>query len=375
MDMGKLGKILLITAAVLMLLTTYLAVFYAPLPQTSVKSADKILTSIEGSRIRIAGFVSNIDYNHTVESGLVGHRVEFSIADFSDYPRYLAAFASGQLDTQWWTVRPIDVRLFLLPGWSLLSLSMPAEFREGANISVDGKVFEAKVGPNSEITGFCLYGRDWNAVTFGTSPGQFGIMTAPVAQKIFYFHMPSAWVSYLAFFVTLVMSALYLKTRDTKYDRWAFCSAELGVLFATIAITTGPVWAKQEWGVYWRWDDTKLVTTFILWLVYIGYLMLRSSMADPGTKARVGAVYGILGFVTVPMSLLSARIAPLLQSSHPEVIASSSGSLSPEAGMTIGVAVVAFTLLFITMLIKRVGIAESEDELEELKREIGGEES
>jgi heme exporter protein C len=198
-------------------------------------------------------------------------------------------------------------------------------------------------------------------------------MTAPVAQKIFYFHMPSAWVSYLAFFVTLVASALYLKTRAIKYDRWAFSSAQLGVLFATIAITTGPVWAKQEWGVYWRWDDTKLVTTFVLWLVYIGYLMLRGSMTDAGTRARVGAVYGILGFVTVPMSLLSSRIAPLLQSSHPQVIASNSGSLSPEAGMTIGIAIVAFTLLFITMLIRRVEIAESEEELEELKRTIGGE--
>lgn len=375
MDMRRLGKPLLVVAAVLMLVTTFLAIMYAPLPQTSVKSADKIMASAEGAKIAVAGFVSDIDFNHTHESAILGTLVEFSIADFSDYQRYLAASASGQLDSQWWTVRPIDVRLGLRPGASVDALSLPTQFREGTNVSVDGTIFEAKVGPNSNVTGFCLYVHDWNDVTIGTSPGQFGVMTAPLAQKIFYFHMPSAWVSYLAFFITLVMSALYLRTRNPRYDKWAFCSAELGVLFATIAITTGPVWAKQEWGVYWRWDDTKLVTTFILWLVYIGYLMLRSSMSDPSTKARVGAVYGILGFVTVPMSLLSARIAPLLNSSHPEVIASSSGSLSPEAGMTIGVAVVAFTVMFITMLINRVGIAESEEELEELKRTIGGEET
>jgi heme exporter protein C len=243
----------------------------------------------------------------------------------------------------------------------------------GANLSVHATVVEENIGPNSAITGFSLSIPDSGSVSVALGGGGFGTMSAPVAQKIFYFHMPSAWVSYLAFFVTLVSSALYLKSRDVKYDRWAQSAAELGVLFATIAILTGPIWAKQEWGVYWRWSDTKLVTTFILWLVYIGYLMLRASVADSGTRARVSAVYGVVGFVTVPMSLLSSRIAPLLRSSHPEVIASNTGSLSPEAGLTIGIAVVAFTMLFITMLIKRVEIAESEEELEELKRAIGGE--
>lgn len=373
--MSKLGRIFLVGAAILMLLTTYLAVFYAPLPQTSVKSADKILSSIEGSKIRVAGFVSEVYAKDTnVITGFYTFR--FSIADFSDYQRYLAAAAGDQLDSQWWTVRPIDVVLRNQPGMGLLSVGSTWESSgTGTNLSVMAEVVGSGIGPNSNVTGFHMRTYSPGDITVGTTPGQFGTMTAPVAQKIFYFHMPSAWVSYLAFFVTLVASALYLRTRDAKYDRWAFCSAELGVLFATIAIATGPIWAKQEWGVYWRWDDTKLVTTFILWLVYIGYLMLRASMSDAGTRARVGAVYGILGFVTVPMSLLSSRVAPLLQSSHPEVIASRSGSLSPEAGVTIGVAVIAFTLLFITMLIKRVEIAEAEEELEELKREVGEEES
>jgi heme exporter protein C len=353
------------------------------LPETSVKSAGKILSLMDGSKIKVAGFVSDYYYNHSVPLSPV-RIVRFSIADFSDYQRYIDAAINGQLDTQWWTVRPIDVQVPVLPrGMGYLAVDVPSGFKEGMNLSVVAEVRSQEIdpdpiltqgfGPNANVTGYFLGAFSWDDVTIGTSPGQFGIMTAPVAQKIFYFHMPSAWVSYLAFFVTLVASALYLKTRAIKYDRWAFSSAQLGVLFATIAITTGPVWAKQEWGVYWRWDDTKLVTTFVLWLVYIGYLMLRGSMTDAGTRARVGAVYGILGFVTVPMSLLSSRIAPLLQSSHPQVIASNSGSLSPEAGMTIGIAIVAFTLLFITMLIRRVEIAESEEELEELKRTIGGE--
>jgi heme exporter protein C len=365
-------RVLFVASAVLILLTTYLAIFYAPLPQTSVKSAEKVLPDIGSIKIRVAGFVSSVFLSGPPQMVEASKLTEFSIADFSDYQRYLDAAANDRLGEQWWTVRPIDVAV--RSGGTLSGgVDVGASIKDGTNLSVLAVVVAKAIGPNSNVTGYSLSVDNGNDVTIGTSAGQFGIMTAPVAQKIFYFHMPSAWVSYLAFFVTLVASALYLKTRDMKYDRWASCSAELGVLFATIAIITGPVWAKQEWGVYWRWDDTKLVTTFILWLVYIGYQMLRASMTDTGTRARVGAVYGILGFVTVPMSLLSSRVAPLLQSSHPQVIASKSGSLSPEAGMTIGIAIIAFALLFITMLIRRVEIAESEEELEELKRIVGGE--
>ena len=374
MKMSQLGRIVLVGAAILMLLTTYLAVIYAPLPQTSVKSADKILTSIEGSRIRVAGFVSDVFHNSSSSFGQV-FALRFSIADFSDYERYLSAAISEQLDSQWWTVRPIDVQLYIRPkGLIMGSVGGQLNLSNGANLSVLAVVVGHGIGPNSNVSGFSLTTSSWDDVNIGTSPGQFDIVTAPVAQKIFYFHMPSAWVSYVAFFITLVSSVLYLRTRDVRYDRLASCSAELGVLFATIAIATGPVWAKQEWGVYWRWDDTKLVTTFVMWLVYIGYLMLRAAVTDHNVRSRVSAVYGILGFVTMPMSLLSSRIAPLIRSSHPQVIASSSGSLSPEAGITIIVAVVAFTLLFITMLIKRVAIEGSVEELEDLKRRVGGEE-
>ena len=372
MEIDRPLKILAVVTGAMLLLTTYMAVFYAPLPQTSVKSADAVLSSIDGQGIQVAGFVSDVFYdvsrnfNQTMTA-------RFSLADFSDYQRYMSAARGGQLDTEWWTVRPIDVEIHSGPSGFILA-TIPADL-EGKNVSVMAVAAARAFGPNSNVTGHSLVADSWDAVTLGTSAGEFGVMSAPVAQKIFYFHMPSAWVAYLAFFVTLLASVILLRNRDMKYDRWAFCAAQLGVLFATIALTTGPIWAKQEWGVYWRWNDTKLVTTFVLWLVYIGYLVLRASVSDPAARARVSAVYGILGFVTVPLSLLSARVAPLLQSSHPEVIASRSGSLSTGAGITIGVAVVAFTFLFITMLIKRVEIAKAEDELEEMKREIGEEDS
>ena len=372
MNTRRLGLILTAISAVLILVTTYLAIFFAPLPATSVKSAGQILSTIEGSEISVSGFVTNL--NITLRAIVdIPNIIILSLADFSDYQRYVQAADAGNTSGTWWTVRPIDVRI--LSGGLTIDRDpdITSEIHNGSNMSVLGKVVHESIGPNSAIVGYSLDVPRSRDVTIG-APGAFSVMTAPVAQKIFYFHMPSAWVSYVAFFITLVASILYLRSRDFKYDRLAMSSAELGVLFATIAIATGPVWAKQEWGVYWRWDDTKLVTTFIMWLVYIGYLSLRAAMADPGLKARVSAVYGILGFVTMPMSLLSARIAPLLRSSHPEVIASKSGSLSPEAGMTIGVAVIAFTILFAAMLIKRVEIAQDEEELEELKRIVGGEE-
>jgi len=371
MDKHRLGFIIAIVSAVLVLLTTYLAMFYAPLPQTGVRSADEIMSSVEGSHIQVVGFVCAVVSRTGSPVVDVSETTVFSLADLVDYQRFRVASIEGHLGEQWWTVRPIDATV--TSGGPLPGPYVGGEIALGANLSVHAKVVEESIGPNSAITGFSLSIPDSKSVSFDLGGGGFGTMSAPVAQKIFYFHMPSAWISYLAFFVTLVSSALYLKSRDAKYDRWAHSAAELGVLFSTIAILTGPIWAKQEWGVYWRWSDTKLVTTFILWLVYIGYLMLRASVSDSGTRARVSAVYGIVGFVTVPMSLLSARIAPLLRSSHPEVIASNTGGLSPEAGLTIGIAVVAFTMLFITMLIKRVEIAESEEELEELKRTIGGE--
>jgi heme exporter protein C len=343
--------------------------FYAPIPSTSVRSANELPTSVRGSEITVGGFIASMEsYGETEDTDAI-IRYNFTVADFSDYARYLEASHAGEVRDQWWTVRPIMVKVYT---GGLLTPYLTVG--PGSNVSVTGELEFGDINPPSDTFGIILTCESSYDVVELDSPAAFTVMTSPISQKIFYFHMPSAWVSYLGFFFTLVFGARYLQTRDLKYDRIAASSAEIGVLFATLAILTGPMWAKEEWGVYWRWDDTKLVTTFVMWLVYIGYLMLRAAVSDRNVKARTSAVYGVLGFVTMPMSLLSSRIAPLIRSSHPQVIASGSGWLSPEAGITIAVAVLAFTLLFITMLIKRVEVEEAEDELEELKRIVGGEE-
>jgi heme exporter protein C len=232
----------------------------------------------------------------------------------------------------------------------------------GTNLTVDGRVTSA-----------AALSSDRNGIDRSPAAANPEVLTAPLAQKIFYFHMPVAWVSYMAFFITFAASIVYLWKRDERADTVAFAAAQIGILFATLALLTGPVWAKEEWGVYWRWEDTKLVTTFILWVAYIGYLVLRPAISETTRRARVSSVYGIVAFLTVPASLLSARIAPLLQSSHPEVIASGTGSLSTEAGLTVMVSVIGFSFLFFAILLKRVEIEETRIELEDMKHKIGGE--
>jgi heme exporter protein C len=346
---------LMALSLVLILLTVYLAMFYAPIPTTGVRSADKILASVDGSRIKVTGVailtdpeVDRSDYRFL----LVDHS-DYLLWKDSNYTGGSIVRASDYLYAHpFWTAQPV---LVVLPA---SNQPIPA----GTNLTVDGKV-----------TSSGAISADQNGIDSSLSGANPEVLTAPLAQKIFYVHLPSALVCYLAFFITLVSSVIYLWRKDERADTIAFASAQIGIVFATLALLSGPIWAKEEWGVYWRWEDTKLVTTFILWVAYIGYLLLRPAITEAARRARVSAVYGILAFLTVPLSLLSARIAPLLQSSHPEVIASSTGSLSLEAGITVMVSIIGFSCLFFAVLMKRIEIEEIGIELEEMKQKMGGE--
>ena len=187
-------------------------------------------------------------------------------------------------------------------------------------------------------------------------------------QRIFYFHVASAWVSYLAFGTTLLGSLLYLKTNNMKFDILAYSSAEIGVVFCTAAIITGALWAKGVWGVFWIWDDMKLFMTMVLWLVFIAYLALRSN-SDPGkARARMSAVFGIIGFLCIPLSFAANRIWTQF---HPTVIASEGGSLQSTMVQTLVTAVFAFTFLYLGILMMKTDLEMTREELEEIKQEIG----
>ncbi|MBN1559259.1 cytochrome c biogenesis protein CcsA [candidate division KSB1 bacterium] len=184
-------------------------------------------------------------------------------------------------------------------------------------------------------------------------------------QRIFYFHVPSAWVSFIAFGVVAVASFLFLRSGAAKWDLLARSAAEVGMLFLTLVLLTGPLWAKPVWGVYWTWD-ARLTTSFILWLIYMAYLMLRSYVVDRERGARFAAVFGIIGFLDVPIVYMSIRWWRTL---HPSaVIAGSDGSgLESSMLQTLLVCVVAFTLLFITLLIYLYQSTMLSDEIEQLK--------
>jgi len=119
-------------------------------------------------------------------------------------------------------------------------------------------------------------------------------------QKIFYFHVPIAISCYVGFFITFVGSIGYLWTKDLRWDRIAVSGADLGVMLATLMLLTGMMWGRPIWGAYWTWDP-RLTTSFILWLIFVGYLILRTRVEDEVTRAKYAAVMGIIGYADVPL--------------------------------------------------------------------------
>ena len=187
------------------------------------------------------------------------------------------------------------------------------------------------------------------------------------AQRIFYFHVPSAWIGFLAFFVVFLASLLFLRTRQRRWDALAQASAEIGVVFTTLVLLTGPLWAKVVWGVFWVWD-ARLTTTLILWLIYIGYLMLRSS-AEGERRSRFAAVLGIVGFLDVPLIYLSVS---WWRTMHPGYVATESGGLAPQMTQTLMVALASFTLLFALLLVARLRLEQLRDGLNVLRAQAEG---
>src|SRR6266571_9573394 len=164
-----------------------------------------------------------------------------------------------------------------------------------------------------------------------------------IVQRIFYFHVPMAWVAYLAFGVVLVASVAYLWKRDLRWDTIARASVEIGVVFTTLVLITGSLWGKPIWNTWWTWDG-RLTSTLVLWFIYVGYIMLRAYTPDPERAARFGAILGIVGFLDVPIVHFSVQWWRTL---HPEpVVARSDPQLPLEMVVTLVVSIVAVTLIY-----------------------------
>jgi heme exporter protein C len=184
-----------------------------------------------------------------------------------------------------------------------------------------------------------------------------------LAQKIFYLHVPAAWSALLAFSIVGIASGLYLWLQDPRLDRFAAASAEVGVVFSAVMLTTGPIWAKPIWGTWWTWD-ARLTGTLFLFFLFVGYLALRAALHDPNERARFSAVVGILGMLLVPFIHLSVY---LFRTLHPQpiVLKPSAPSLPPEMLRTLLISVAVFTLLYLGFVMTRYGLALAEELHEE----------
>ena len=183
-----------------------------------------------------------------------------------------------------------------------------------------------------------------------------------IVQRIFYFHVPVAWVSFLAFFITFIASILYLWKRNVKWDAIACASAEIGVIFTTLVLITGPIWAKPAWGIWWTWD-ARLTTSLVLWLIYIGYLLVRSLATDSIRGARYSAVIGIVGFLDVPIVFFTVN---LWRTQHPTTIVFE-GGLTTSMLITLLVCVAAFTVLYVILVIQSSSLKTLETDIKYLK--------
>jgi len=182
-------------------------------------------------------------------------------------------------------------------------------------------------------------------------------------QRIFYIHVPSAWVGFLAFFVVFVASIAFLLTKRRRFDDVAAASAEVGMVFTSAVLVTGPLLARPIWGTYWSWDP-RLTRFLVLWLTYLSYLLLRGYVPDPARRARFSAVLGIVGFLDVPIVYLSVRWWRAL---HPEAVVFTEGGPQMPSQMlaTLLLGLAAFTLLYLALMSLRLRLTRLREAREE----------
>ncbi len=191
-------------------------------------------------------------------------------------------------------------------------------------------------------------------------------------QRVFYFHVASAWVGMLSFVVAAVAGVTYLVRRTRTWDLVGVSSVEIGMVFGLIAILSGSIWARPVWNTWWTWDP-RLVTTTIMELVYAAYVLLRQGVEDPERRARFGAVYAIVGVLTVPITFLSIRF---LRTIHPVVIGTGNAAaqgafdMTPPMLQTFMFSLLAFSVLYFALLLHRVRLARRAEALEMRRAEL-----
>ena len=191
-------------------------------------------------------------------------------------------------------------------------------------------------------------------------------------QRVFYFHIGTAWTALLGFILAAVFSVIYLITKDLKWDRLQVAAIEVSLVFFLITIALGSIWARPVWNTWWTWDP-RLTTAAITELIYVAYFMLRQGIDDPDRRARFGAVYALIGGLSAPITFFAIR---LFRTIHPVVISGSnpegqgSFSMTPDMRVAFFFALFTFTVIFIDLFWNRIRLGSLQDKVEQLKLKV-----
>lgn len=191
-------------------------------------------------------------------------------------------------------------------------------------------------------------------------------------QKVFYFHIGTAWTALLGFILAGLFSVVYLVTKDLKWDRYQVAAIEVSLIFFLITIVLGSIWARPAWNTWWTWDP-RLTTAAVTELIYVAYFMLRQGIDDPDRRARFGAVYALVGGLSAPITFFAIR---LFRTIHPVVIGGSNAeaeggfSMSADMRTAFFFALFAFTIIFIDLFWNRIRLGDLQDKVEQLKLKV-----
>jgi heme exporter protein C len=191
-------------------------------------------------------------------------------------------------------------------------------------------------------------------------------------QKVFYFHIGTAWTALLGFVLAAVFSIVYLVTKDLRWDRLQVASIEVSLVFFLITIVLGSIWARPAWNTWWTWDP-RLTTAAVTELIYVAYFMLRQGIDDPDKRARFGAVYALVGGLSAPITFFAIR---LFRTIHPVVIggtnpeADGGFSMTPDMRVAFFFALFAFTIIFVDLFWNRIRLGDLQDKVEQLKLKV-----
>ena len=187
--------------------------------------------------------------------------------------------------------------------------------------------------------------------------------TMGLIQRIFYFHVPSAWTGFVAFSISFIASIAYLRVRRPKWDWLAVSSAEIGVAFMTVVLVTGPMWAKPVWGIWWTWD-ARLTSTFVLWALYVCYLLLRTLIDDVERRAVVSAVFAIFAAFDIPLVYFSIWF---FRTQHPQPVIGDGGALDPRMLRVLLLCWAALLAVMVLLMRQRYRVEALRYEVEEMR--------